>query len=67
MSLQGHYIVDKRQFYFRSHFILCSGFELIAIWSSRIVENSLEMAELENASCHDAVEWLLLPILTPNS
>eukprot|EP00268_Persea_americana_P035481 TRINITY_DN3502_c0_g1_i5.p1 TRINITY_DN3502_c0_g1~~TRINITY_DN3502_c0_g1_i5.p1 ORF type:complete len:943 (-),score=213.41 TRINITY_DN3502_c0_g1_i5:521-3349(-) len=43
------------------------GFELIAIWSSRIVENSLEMAELENASCHDAVEWLLLPILTPNS
>lgn len=58
--------MDKRQLYEHSHFILCSGFELIAMWSSRIVESSLEMAELENASSHDAEKWLLLPILTPN-
>ncbi|XP_077243416.1 rab3 GTPase-activating protein catalytic protein [Tasmannia lanceolata] len=42
------------------------GFELIAMWSSRSVESSLDMAELENASSHEAKKWLLLPMLTPN-
>ncbi|KAL5170204.1 Rab3 GTPase-activating protein catalytic subunit [Glycine soja] len=30
------------------------GFELIAIWSEKMVESSMEMAELENASPHEA-------------
>ncbi|KAF8396974.1 hypothetical protein HHK36_018611 [Tetracentron sinense] len=43
-----------------------TGFELISIWSNKMVESSLEMAELENASSHEAEKWLLLPILSPN-
>ncbi|WVY93297.1 hypothetical protein V8G54_032385 [Vigna mungo] len=35
------------------------GFELIAIWSEKMVENSMEMAELENASPHEAEKWLI--------
>lgn len=42
------------------------GFELITMWSKKVVESSLEMAELENASVHDAEKWLLFPILSPN-
>ncbi|XP_058075086.1 uncharacterized protein LOC131223649 [Magnolia sinica] len=42
------------------------GFELISIWSSRIVESSLQMAELENTSSHEAEKWLLLPIVSSN-
>ncbi|KAF8397225.1 hypothetical protein HHK36_016135 [Tetracentron sinense] len=42
------------------------GFELITIWSNKMVESSLEMAELENASSHEAEKWLLFPILSPN-
>ncbi|KAH1196981.1 Rab3 GTPase-activating protein catalytic subunit [Glycine max] len=34
------------------------GFELIAIWSEKMVESSMEMAELENASPHEAEKWL---------
>ncbi|KAK9279847.1 hypothetical protein L1049_013529 [Liquidambar formosana] len=41
------------------------GFELIAIWSEKIVESSLEMAELENASPHEAEKWMLFPNLSP--
>ncbi|KAK7387265.1 hypothetical protein VNO78_27923 [Psophocarpus tetragonolobus] len=35
------------------------GFEMIAIWSEKMVENSMEMAELENASPHEAEKWLV--------
>ncbi|CAN1843427.1 Rab3 GTPase-activating protein catalytic subunit [Linum perenne] len=42
------------------------GVELIATWSERMVENSLEMAELENTSPHDAEKWVILPIISPN-
>uniref|UniRef100_A0A1D1YA05 Rab3 GTPase-activating protein catalytic subunit n=1 Tax=Anthurium amnicola TaxID=1678845 RepID=A0A1D1YA05_9ARAE len=42
------------------------GFELIAIWSSNTVRNSLEMAELENASVLEAKKWLLCPLLLSN-
>ncbi|KAL5170203.1 Rab3 GTPase-activating protein catalytic subunit [Glycine soja] len=35
------------------------GFELIAIWSEKMVESSMEMAELENASPHEAEKWLI--------
>lgn len=42
------------------------GFELIASWSEQMVESSLEMAELENSSPHEAKKWILFPILSPN-
>ncbi|XP_023522736.1 rab3 GTPase-activating protein catalytic subunit isoform X3 [Cucurbita pepo subsp. pepo] len=42
------------------------GFELIASWSEKMVESSLEMAELENSSPHEAKKWILFPILSPN-
>ncbi|XP_021604307.1 rab3 GTPase-activating protein catalytic subunit isoform X2 [Manihot esculenta] len=42
------------------------GIELIATWSEKMVESSLEMAELENASPHDAEKWMILAILSPN-
>lgn len=35
------------------------GFELIAIWSEKMIESSMEMAELENDSPHDAEKWLI--------
>ncbi|RVW65752.1 hypothetical protein CK203_057720 [Vitis vinifera] len=41
-----------------------SGFELIALWSEKMVENSLEMAELENASPHEAEKWIVFPNLS---
>ncbi|XP_008235159.1 PREDICTED: rab3 GTPase-activating protein catalytic subunit isoform X2 [Prunus mume] len=37
------------------------GFELVAIWSEKVVESSLEMAELENYSPHEAQNWILSP------
>ncbi|XP_047182090.1 rab3 GTPase-activating protein catalytic subunit-like isoform X3 [Vigna umbellata] len=40
------------------------GFELIAIWS-KMVEGSLEMAELENASPYEAEKWLISPSCAP--
>lgn len=43
-----------------------TGFELTAIWSRKMFEVSLEMAELENASSLDADKWLLYPIVSPN-
>ncbi|OUZ99155.1 Rab3 GTPase-activating protein catalytic subunit [Macleaya cordata] len=42
------------------------GFELISIWSNKMIESSLDMAEIENASSHEAENWLLFPILSPN-
>ncbi|XP_020524661.1 rab3 GTPase-activating protein catalytic subunit isoform X2 [Amborella trichopoda] len=39
------------------------GFELVTIWSTRIVESSLEMAEFENASTKEADKWFLMPIV----
>uniref|UniRef100_A0A2P2M4T3 Rab3 GTPase-activating protein catalytic subunit isoform X1 n=1 Tax=Rhizophora mucronata TaxID=61149 RepID=A0A2P2M4T3_RHIMU len=42
------------------------GFELIVTWSEKMVESVLEMAELENASPHDAAKWMILPVLSPN-
>lgn len=45
---------------------MCTGFELIASWSEQMVESSLEMAELENSSPHEAKKWILFPILSPN-
>uniref|UniRef100_A0A1J3DV19 Rab3 GTPase-activating protein catalytic subunit n=1 Tax=Noccaea caerulescens TaxID=107243 RepID=A0A1J3DV19_NOCCA len=41
------------------------GFELVVTWADRTVENTLEMAELENASPHEAEKWILHPILSP--
>ncbi|KAG7538376.1 Rab3 GTPase-activating protein catalytic subunit [Arabidopsis suecica] len=41
------------------------GFELVVTWADRSVESTLEMAELENASPHDAEKWILHPILSP--
>ncbi|XP_072997458.1 uncharacterized protein [Typha latifolia] len=42
------------------------GFELTTIWLSKMIEGSLEMAELENASSFDAENWLFYPIVSPN-
>lgn len=42
------------------------GLELTATWSEKTVESSLEMAELENASPHEAEKWMILPFLSPN-
>ncbi|KAJ4972408.1 hypothetical protein NE237_005507 [Protea cynaroides] len=41
------------------------GFELITIWSNKVVESSPQMAELENASSHEAEKWFIVPILSP--
>lgn len=38
------------------------GFELITIWSDKVVESSVEMAEFENASVLEADKWFLVPI-----
>ncbi|XP_004294786.1 PREDICTED: rab3 GTPase-activating protein catalytic subunit [Fragaria vesca subsp. vesca] len=37
------------------------GFELVALWSEKVVESSMEMAELENSSPHEAEKWILSP------
>ncbi|KAK7276040.1 hypothetical protein RIF29_17171 [Crotalaria pallida] len=42
------------------------GFELISIWSEKMIESSMEMAELENASPHEAEKWLISPSFAPN-
>ncbi|KAE9615133.1 hypothetical protein Lal_00048129 [Lupinus albus] len=42
------------------------GFELISIWLEKMVESSMEMAELENASPHEAEKWLISPCFAPN-
>ncbi|PWA46096.1 hypothetical protein CTI12_AA512190 [Artemisia annua] len=36
-------------------------FELIAMWDEKTVESSMDMAELENASIHDAQKWFIVP------
>ncbi|TXG73551.1 hypothetical protein EZV62_002130 [Acer yangbiense] len=43
------------------------GFSLIAIWSEKMVKSSLEMAELENSSPHEAEKWILLPNISDGS
>ncbi|KAM7496412.1 hypothetical protein LguiA_020826 [Lonicera macranthoides] len=42
------------------------GFELVAIWSEKTIESSLEMAELENASLHEAEKWFIFPEFSAN-
>ncbi|XWS53373.1 hypothetical protein CRYUN_Cryun11dG0152000 [Craigia yunnanensis] len=42
------------------------GFDLVTTWSKKVVESSLEMAEMENASPHEAEKWILAPNLSPN-
>ncbi|XAR60768.1 hypothetical protein NMG60_11034265 [Bertholletia excelsa] len=42
------------------------GFDLIAIWSEGTVQSSSEMAELENASPHEAEKWFIVPNFSPN-
>ncbi|XP_048136040.1 rab3 GTPase-activating protein catalytic subunit isoform X5 [Rhodamnia argentea] len=37
------------------------GIELVTIWTGKMVESSSEMAELENASPHEAEKWILCP------
>lgn len=41
-------------------------FKLIVIWTEKTVESSLEMAELENASLHEAEKWIISPTFSPN-
>ncbi|KAM0044701.1 putative Rab3 GTPase-activating protein catalytic subunit [Helianthus debilis subsp. tardiflorus] len=36
-------------------------FELIATWDEKMVESSMEMAELENVSIHEAHKWFIVP------
>ncbi|KAI3806281.1 hypothetical protein L1987_22180 [Smallanthus sonchifolius] len=36
-------------------------FELIAMWEEKTVESSMEMAELENVSIHEAHKWFIVP------
>ncbi|KAL4558396.1 hypothetical protein LXL04_036596 [Taraxacum kok-saghyz] len=38
-----------------------AGFELVAIWEEKMVESSMEMAEMENASIHEAQKWFIVP------
>ncbi|KAK7289868.1 hypothetical protein RIF29_03864 [Crotalaria pallida] len=45
---------------------LVKSFKLIAIWSEKMVESSMEMAELENTSPHEAEKWLVSPSFSPN-
>ncbi|GJN31174.1 hypothetical protein PR202_gb19538 [Eleusine coracana subsp. coracana] len=40
------------------------GFQLTAIWGERTFEETLEMAEVENASSFDADSWLLHPVVS---
>jgi Rab3 GTPase-activating protein catalytic subunit len=42
------------------------GFEFVAVWSEKTIESSMEMAELENASIHEAEKWFIFPELSPN-
>ncbi|KAJ7964238.1 Rab3 GTPase-activating protein catalytic subunit like [Quillaja saponaria] len=42
------------------------GFELIAIWSEKMVDSSMEMAVLENATPDDAEKWLISPKFSQN-
>lgn len=38
-----------------------TGFGLIATYSEKMIESSLEMAEFENSSPHEAEKWTLRP------
>ncbi|KAL9250671.1 Rab3 GTPase-activating protein catalytic subunit-like protein [Drosera capensis] len=37
------------------------GFELTTLWPEKTIQSSLEMAEVENSSPHEAQNWLLVP------
>ncbi|GAB2216187.1 hypothetical protein Droror1_Dr00023957 [Drosera rotundifolia] len=37
------------------------GFELTTLWPEKTIQSSLEMAEMENSSPHEAQNWLLVP------
>nr|XP_043636993.1 rab3 GTPase-activating protein catalytic subunit isoform X2 [Erigeron canadensis] len=39
-------------------------FELIVMWDEKIVESSMEMAEMENVSIHEAQKWFIVPEFT---
>ncbi|WOH01469.1 hypothetical protein DCAR_0520853 [Daucus carota subsp. sativus] len=41
-------------------------FDLIIIWTEKTIESSLEMAELENASLHEADKWIITPTFSQN-
>lgn len=51
---------------FLSTRISSSGFELVTIWSEKMVQSSYEMTEIENAPSLDAENWQLFPVLLPN-
>lgn len=38
-----------------------AAFELIVMWEEKTVESSMEMAELENVSIHEAHKWFIVP------
>ncbi|KAK2982727.1 hypothetical protein RJ640_025143 [Escallonia rubra] len=59
-------VLPKDAFFLLSFVLLLEGFELITIWSEKTIESSLEMAELENASLHEAEKWVISPIFSPN-
>lgn len=42
------------------------GIDLLAIWPEKTVESSLEMAELENTSPHEAEKWFICPNICIN-
>jgi len=44
--------------------LIMLGFELTAIWGERTFEETLEMAEVENASSFDADSWFLHPVVS---
>lgn len=46
--------------------LIHADFELIVIWTEKTIESSLEMAEMENASLHEAEKWIISPTFSPN-
>jgi len=44
--------------------LIILGFELTAIWGERTFEETLVMAEVENASSFDADSWFLQPVVS---
>lgn len=41
-----------------------TGFELLCIWSEKEIGSSMDMAELENATAHEADKWFIIPDLS---
>lgn len=42
------------------------GFELLCIWSEREIGSSMDMAEQENATAHEADKWFIIPDVSLN-